>query len=64
MKCPNCGAEVGNSNVCEYCGTQISLEIVCNEIISHKKVRWLCLNLRILKKFNMNLIVYIEGCEI
>ena len=39
MKCPNCGAEVGNSNVCEYCGTQISLEIVCNEIISHKKVR-------------------------
>lgn len=24
MKCPNCGAEVGKSKYCEYCGSQIS----------------------------------------
>lgn len=27
MKCPSCGAEVGNSSVCEFCGTQISLDM-------------------------------------
>lgn len=27
MKCPNCGAEVGNSNFCEFCGTQISFSM-------------------------------------
>ncbi len=27
MKCPSCGAEVGNSNFCEFCGTQISLDM-------------------------------------
>ena len=27
MKCPNCGAEVGKSNFCEFCGTQISLDM-------------------------------------
>lgn len=24
MKCPNCGAEVGTNQVCEYCGIQIT----------------------------------------
>jgi len=27
MKCPNCGAETGNSNFCEFCGSQISTEM-------------------------------------
>ena len=27
MKCPNCGAEIGNGNVCEYCGTQIAQDM-------------------------------------
>ena len=27
MKCPNCGAEIGESKFCEFCGTQISLEM-------------------------------------
>ncbi|WP_022765313.1 zinc ribbon domain-containing protein [Butyrivibrio sp. XPD2006] len=27
MKCPSCGAEVGNSKFCEFCGAQISLEM-------------------------------------
>ncbi len=27
MKCPSCGAEVGNSSFCEFCGTQISLDM-------------------------------------
>ncbi len=27
MKCPNCGAEIGNNNFCEYCGTQVSLDM-------------------------------------
>ena len=27
MKCPNCGAEVGNNKFCEYCGSQISVEM-------------------------------------
>lgn len=28
MKCPNCGAEIGNNKTCEYCGAQISLEMI------------------------------------
>lgn len=27
MKCPYCGAEIGNSKNCEYCGSQISAEM-------------------------------------
>ena len=27
MKCQNCGAEIGNSKVCEFCGSQISAEM-------------------------------------
>ena len=27
MKCPNCGAEIGTSKSCGYCGTQISLDM-------------------------------------
>ena len=27
MKCPSCGAEVGNTKFCEYCGSQISAEM-------------------------------------
>ena len=27
MKCPSCGAEVGTSKYCQYCGTQISIEM-------------------------------------
>lgn len=25
MKCPNCGAEIGNNQICEFCGSQITL---------------------------------------
>lgn len=28
MKCPNCGAEIGNNKTCEYCGAQISIEMI------------------------------------
>ncbi|MBE5838375.1 hypothetical protein [Butyrivibrio sp.] len=27
MKCPSCGAEIGDSTTCEFCGTHISLEM-------------------------------------
>ena len=27
MKCPNCGAEIGRKKSCEYCGTQITLDM-------------------------------------
>ena len=27
MKCPSCGAEIGTSNFCEYCGSQITAEM-------------------------------------
>ena len=27
MKCPSCGAEIGTSKFCQYCGTQISMEM-------------------------------------
>lgn len=27
MKCKNCGAEIGNSKVCEFCGTQITYDM-------------------------------------
>ena len=27
MKCPNCGAEIGTNNVCDFCGSTISLEM-------------------------------------
>ena len=27
MKCKNCGAEIGNSKFCEYCGSQITVEM-------------------------------------
>lgn len=28
MKCPSCGADVGNGKFCEYCGSQLSSEMV------------------------------------
>ena len=28
MKCPNCGAEIGNSRQCPYCGSQISYDML------------------------------------
>ena len=28
MKCPNCGAKIGNKKACEYCGAQISIEMI------------------------------------
>ena len=28
MKCPSCGAEVGKSKFCEYCGTQITVDML------------------------------------
>ena len=28
MKCPHCGAEVINTDVCEYCGSQIDAEMI------------------------------------
>lgn len=28
MKCQNCGAEIGNSKFCEFCGSQITLEML------------------------------------
>ena len=28
MKCPNCGAEIGNSKVCEFCGSKITEEMM------------------------------------
>lgn len=27
MKCPNCGAEIGNTKFCEYCGSQITADM-------------------------------------
>lgn len=27
MKCPSCGAEIGSSKICEFCGTQISYQM-------------------------------------
>jgi len=27
MKCPSCGAEIGNNKTCDYCGSQISIEM-------------------------------------
>jgi methionyl-tRNA synthetase len=27
MRCPNCGAEIGNSDKCEYCGSYISADM-------------------------------------
>ena len=27
MKCPSCGAEIGTSKFCQYCGTQVSIEM-------------------------------------
>ena len=27
MKCPSCGAEIGNNKFCEYCGSQITAEM-------------------------------------
>lgn len=27
MKCPNCGAEIKDKKVCDFCGTQITMEM-------------------------------------
>lgn len=31
MKCPGCGAEIGDSKVCEFCGTRISADLQIEE---------------------------------
>ena len=31
MKCPGCGAEIGDSSVCEFCGTKISANLQVEE---------------------------------
>ena len=28
IKCPNCGGEVGNTRYCQYCGSQISFDMI------------------------------------
>ena len=37
MRCPNCGAEIGNSDKCEYCGSTISAEMKKEQEILNKK---------------------------
>ena len=37
MRCPNCGAEIGNSDKCEYCGSAISSEMRKEQEILNKK---------------------------
>ncbi len=37
MKCPSCGAEIGNSTTCEYCGTQISFDMKKEQEQLHKQ---------------------------
>ncbi|MBQ1553232.1 MAG: zinc ribbon domain-containing protein, partial [Clostridia bacterium] len=35
MKCPSCGAEIGNARFCPYCGSQISADMLReNEILN------------------------------
>ena len=36
MRCPNCGAEIGNSDKCEYCGSAISSEMRKEQEILNK----------------------------
>ena len=37
MRCPNCGAEIGNSDKCEYCGSFISADKKKEQEILNKK---------------------------
>lgn len=37
MKCPSCGAEIGNSRSCSFCGTQISAEMLREKEILNKE---------------------------
>ncbi|MBQ3404278.1 MAG: hypothetical protein IJG63_02525 [Oscillospiraceae bacterium] len=37
MKCHNCGAEIGDSRVCEFCGTQISSDMLREQELFNKK---------------------------
>ena len=37
MRCPNCGAEIGNSEKCEYCGSAISVDMKKEQEILNKK---------------------------
>ena len=37
MRCPNCGAEIGNSDKCEYCGSFISADMKKEQEILNKK---------------------------
>lgn len=36
MKCPSCGAEIGNGRFCSYCGTQITSEMLREKEILNK----------------------------
>ena len=37
MRCPNCGAEIGTSNTCEYCGSTITSEMKKEQEILNKR---------------------------
>lgn len=37
MKCQNCGAEIGNNKFCQFCGTQVSVEMRREQEILNKK---------------------------
>lgn len=37
MKCHNCGAEIGDSRVCEFCGTQITPDMLREQELFNKK---------------------------
>ena len=37
MRCPNCGAEIGNSDKCEYCGSYITSDMKKEQEILNKK---------------------------
>ena len=37
MKCPSCGAEVGSGRFCEFCGSQISSEMLREQELMNKQ---------------------------
>ncbi|MBR2559339.1 MAG: hypothetical protein IKE37_02775 [Firmicutes bacterium] len=37
MKCPNCGAEIGSSKVCDYCGSRIPYDMQLEQEKLNKK---------------------------
>lgn len=37
MKCPNCNAELGSKRICDYCGSQISIDSIKEQELMNKK---------------------------